>query len=170
MCVDFQTRYQEYEEGRRQEEANRLAQELNQKAELWREEEARKIEERVRERRELARAIEESQRAKEQDLLRHRELLDQMHADYEARRQDWKAIEASKKESREKSRKSICLRLQSWRQRKMAQDQERTQQRMLEEQEALYRRQDMEDIRAAKAKAAAEEREQQLKGLEAMSF
>jgi hypothetical protein len=165
-----QTRHHEYEEGKRREEANRLAEELNAKAEEWRDEETRKIEERVRERRELARAIEESQRAKEQDLLRHRSMLDQMHIDYEARRQDWKAVEASKKDAKEKSRKSICLRLQSWRQRKMLQDQERTQQRMVEEQEALYRKQDVEAIKAAKAKAAALEREQQLRDLDTMTF
>lgn len=129
------------------------------KAEEWRDREALKIEARVKERRDIAKRIEESQRQKELDLVRHREQLDQMHADFEARREDWKAVQEAKKKDKERSRKSICMRLQSWRAGKLQADRERTQRRMVEEQEAMYRRQDAEDQRAAKAERLLAEKE-----------
>ncbi|CAE7702998.1 unnamed protein product, partial [Symbiodinium microadriaticum] len=168
LAFRLQRKHREYDEGMKLEEQQRRQEELHTRADDWRCVQQKLVEDRVRERRELAERIEEAKRNKEKDLLRHREQLDLMHADLESRREDWKAVEEARKKEKERSRKSICLRLQSWRKNKLRLDRERTQQRLQEEEEAMYRRQDVEDIRAAKAAELVAKREERLKELRSM--
>lgn len=135
---------------------------------MWRDEQQKLVEERVRERRELATRIEEAKRIKEADLIRHRAQLDIMHEDFESRRADWKAVAEARRKSKERSRQSVCLRLQSWRMNKLRADQQLTQQRMEQEQEAMYRRQDAEAVRAARAAELVAKREERLRQFRTM--
>mmetsp|Transcript_5038 Transcript_5038/g.7701 ORF Transcript_5038/g.7701 Transcript_5038/m.7701 type:complete len:594 (-) Transcript_5038:116-1897(-) len=122
-----------------------------------------KEQERQRERQEIARRIEESRQAKEVDLLNHRSLLDRMHADFESRRKDWKALNEAKRQQQERSRMSICMRLDSWRKQKLDREKQKAKDRLAKEHEAMMKQWEIEDIRAAKAKAALEEKQMNAK-------
>ena len=116
-----------------------------------------KRQQRDEERMEVAARLAAAKREHELDLEEHRRKLDIVHDILETRRQDWMDVrehEASEKENR---RKSVCLRLDSWRQQKMEKEKTRSRQRMEAEEEAFYRQMDHEDLQAAKRAAKEEE-------------
>lgn len=113
---------------------------------------------RNQERAEIAARIESSRRAKEKDLEAHRRLLDQMHEEYEERRENWKLLQEERVKEKERSRKSICLRLQSWKDIRMKREKDRARMQLLAEHESQLRSQDMASISEAKRNEQMEER------------
>ena len=109
------------------------------------------------ERMEVAARLVAAKRAHEVDLIEHRRKLNIVHDMLETRRQDWMDIKEYEKGEKENRRKSVCLRLDSWRQQKMVKEQEKRRERMRAEEEAFYRQMDHEDLQAAKQAAKAEE-------------
>jgi hypothetical protein len=137
-------------QGLRQEEVKKLHEEYQIHSEEHKDIENHRAELRNQERAEVAARIETSRRWKEKDLEVHRHLLDQMHEEYEERRENWKLLQEHKVQEKEKSRKSICLRLQSWKETRMKREKERARMEFIAEQDSLMRSQDMEALREAK--------------------
>jgi hypothetical protein len=83
--------------------------------EAWRD--VKRYQEKCREeqRAELAASLVHQKRAYALDLEKHQESLASLHHDMETRRKDWKAVKAAKKEETNRRRKSIAMRLDSWR-------------------------------------------------------
>jgi hypothetical protein len=111
------------------------------------------------ERAELASEIAASQKRKEIALIEHRKLLDAMHDDFEAKMNDWKDVNEYKAREKERSRQSICLRLDSWRQRRLAAEREKTKQMLQRERDAALRSEDYIAMRNAEAERRLKERE-----------
>jgi hypothetical protein len=53
-------------------------------------------------------------------MEKHREALNQLHEDLENKRTDWLEVRESKKRDEHRARKSILIRLDSWRQQRVA--------------------------------------------------
>lgn len=75
---------------------------------------------RARDRLSLANKIIESRKHQEQALQAHRAALDCLHEDLEKKRMDWLEVRESRKRDEQRSRMSIGLRLDSWRQQRVA--------------------------------------------------
>ena len=115
--------------------------------------EALKKEERDRERRSLALRLVQSKKEKEMELTSHREKMDALHRDFQLRREDWLAARATKHEEEERSRKSIALRLESWRSQRMIEEKVGIIHRAHAEQDAQYQAQADEDEANATSEA-----------------
>jgi hypothetical protein len=113
---------------------------------------------RQEERNNIASSIAESQRQKEKSLMEHRKLLDAMHQDFELKANDWADVNEYKSKEKERSRQSVCLRLDSWRQGRMATERQRAHQQMLDEEDAAQRSEDFLAVQQAAAKEKLEER------------
>lgn len=109
------------------------------------------------ERMEVAARLAAAKRAHEVDLKEHRRKLNIVHDILETRRQDRIDTMEYEKGEKEKRRKSVCLRLDSWRQQKMAKEQAKRREQMRAAEEAFYRQMDHEDLQAAKQAAKEEE-------------
>jgi hypothetical protein len=109
------------------------------------------------ERRELAARLVEARRLHELDLVEHRRRLNEVHDILATRREDWVDAVSYQTEEKANRRRSVCLRLDSWRQEKMADETKRTKQRMEAEEDAFFKQMDHEDLQAAKRKAKEEE-------------
>ena len=116
-----------------------------------------------KERLELANSIAESQKRKEKALAEHREMLDKMHDDFESRLNDWRDVNAHKAHEKERSRQSICLRLDSWRQSRLAAERQKAKQKLLDERDAEMRAADRVAMRNAEAQRLLDERAKNVK-------
>lgn len=110
------------------------------------------------ERQEIAARIETSKRNKEKDLLLHRELLDKMHEEYEDRRENWQLLQNYQNNEIERSRKSVCLRLESWKTMRMKREKERAYQQLLAEHDAALKQEDYCAIQEKKMQDKINER------------
>lgn len=117
-----------------------------------------KAELRNQERAEIAARIEASRREKEVDLEAHRVLMDRMHEEYEERRENWKLLQEEKVKEKERSRKSICLRLGSWKETRMKREKDRARMQLIAEQDSLLKSQDMASAAEAKRKEMLQEK------------
>ena len=81
---------------------------------------------RAKKRLSLANKITESRRHQEAAMEKHRKALDAMHEDLENKRMDWLEIREYKKRDEQRSRKSILVRLDSWRQQRVAEAKHQT--------------------------------------------
>lgn len=68
----------------------------------------------------LANKICESRKQQEAAIETHRLALDQLHETMENQRLDWLEVRESRKRENQRARKSIGLRLDSWRKQKLA--------------------------------------------------
>lgn len=128
-----------------QEEADR---ELS--LEAWRDVKAYLEDQREKVRRSLAWRIADASRKHEADLSHHREKMDALHRDLELKRLGWLDTQIYREEEKARSRKSIALRLESWRINKIAEEKEKAKQELIAEEDALQREQDREELLAAK--------------------
>ena len=110
------------------------------------------------ERQEIASRIETSRRNKEKDLLLHRELLDKMHEEYEDRRENWKLLQNFEKNEMERSRKSVCLRLESWKTIRMKQEKDKSYKQLVAEHDAALKQEDYLAINEMKMKEKLDEK------------
>jgi hypothetical protein len=78
-----------------------------------------KNDEKTMERKKLALEICEKQQQKNILLQIHRQQLEEVHLNFELRKLEWMDIKKYKEEEKEKSKKSIALRLESWRIQKL---------------------------------------------------
>lgn len=116
----------------------------------WRDVQQYLEEERSKQRRSLAWRLADSHRQHEIELQMHEENLNRIHLDLQCRREDWLSLQEHKKEESEKRRKSIALRLDSWRKHKMHQEKEKARLDMMAEEDAILREMDREELFAAK--------------------
>lgn len=118
---------------------------------------------RQEERHEVAKSIAESQKQKEKALVEHRKMLDIMHADYELKSRDWADVNEYKNKEKERSRQSICLRLDSWRQGRMAAERQKAHEQRIAAEDAEKRSEDFLAMRNAAAQDALDERARNIK-------
>lgn len=111
---------------------------------------------RDRDRMSLASRLAAAKREHELDLIEHRKKLESIHQDIESIREGWLDVQVYKESEKEKRRKSICFRLDSWRQQKMIQEKENSRLRMIAEEDAKFRQMDHQDIQAAKKREQEE--------------
>jgi hypothetical protein len=91
--------------------------------------------------------------------MEHRRKLEAIHQDIEARRLDRLDVLEFQASEGERRRKSVCYRLDSWRQQRMAEEKEIARRRVIAEEEAKYRAMDHEDMQAAKKREMDEQKE-----------
>lgn len=113
---------------------------------------------REQERNNIASAIAESQKQKERALVEHRRQLDAMHQDFELRTAAWSDVNEYKSKEKERSRQSICLRLDSWRQGRMAAERQRAKEQLQASDDSQQRSLDQLATQHALAQQALEER------------
>jgi len=87
-----------------------------------------------------------AKRAHEVDLISHRTQLEEMHLQLEARRGDWQQRRAQQAEEKRDRRMSVALRLESWREQRLAEEKQAAARRMREEDEARLREIDREAV------------------------
>lgn len=145
----------EYQERMRQEgerQAQRLAdiadRELREAA--WRDVQNYRAEQRAEQRKSMAWRIADAHRKHEIELCHHQEALQRMHLDLQCKREDWLALQEYKRHEAERRRMSVALRLDSWRQQRLAEEKERERKEMIAEEEAILREMDREELIAAK--------------------
>jgi hypothetical protein len=107
-----------------------------QKQEDWRAVKAYQAAQRAAERTSLAGRIAEAHRQKELDLERHRQAMDALHMDLELRRLDHLEMREFREEERVRSRRSIALRLASWKDDKLARERERAKELLVLQEQA----------------------------------
>lgn len=115
-------------------------------------------------RRSLALRIVEDRKQKEVDISHHREALNIMHNELETKRLCWLDDKDAKVMEKERSRKSIAFRMDSWKQQRLAEEMLQAKKDLIEEEEELMRKQDWEDMQKAKEAAKLEERMDLIKG------
>lgn len=147
-----QTEYQERmrQEGVRQDQrlVDIADRELREAA--WRDVQEYRENQRAEQRKSMAWRIADAHRKHEIELCQHQEGLQRMHLDFQCRREDWLSLQEYKKEEAERRRKSVAMRLDSWRQQRMAEEKEKERLEMLAEEEAILREMDREELLAAK--------------------
>lgn len=128
-------------------------------AEDWRAVKAYQAAQREAERRSLAGRIAEAHRQNEHDLEHHRKMMDSMHMDFELRRLDHLEMREFREEEKVRSRRSIALRLASWKEDKMQREKERARELLELQEEAVSKEQDREELQAAKLALTLMERQ-----------
>mmetsp|Transcript_25568 Transcript_25568/g.42866 ORF Transcript_25568/g.42866 Transcript_25568/m.42866 type:complete len:619 (-) Transcript_25568:241-2097(-) len=118
--------------------------------EAWQDVRAYQERERLAQRKSVSNRLAEAQRQKETDLETHRELLDNMHKDFELKRLDCLEMRQFREEEKTRSRRSIALRLASWKDGQIAEEKLKARAQLEQEEDALLREQDREDLLAAK--------------------
>lgn len=101
-------------------------------------------------RKSLAMRLVLSRKQKEGALNAHRNMLDAMHEEFELKRATWNDVQTYQATERENRRKSVNLRLDSWRQQKLVCEKLRNQQLLQQEEDAYIKEQEAEDLRNAK--------------------
>lgn len=81
-----------------------------------------------------------------------------MHEEYEEKRENWKLLQDEKVKEKERSRKSICLRLQSWKDIRMKREKDRARMQLMAEHDSQLKSQDMASISEAKRNEQLTER------------
>jgi hypothetical protein len=153
----------DYQEKIRQEGENQIKlskeesdRELNEAA--WRDVKEYQMKQRELERKEIADQMMISRKANEISLNIHNEKLNDMHRDLESNRLGWTDVQAAKAEWKERSRKSMSLRIDSWKQQSLAESMLASRKQMEEQEDARLREQDREDLENAKILMNAQER------------
>lgn len=161
-----QTEYQERMRLQGEKQAAKAIDDANRELseQAWRDVKAYQAKEREERRKSLANRLVESRKQNEIALELHRHALDAMHSQLESKRQDWLDIRAAKEEQRERSRKSIAFRIDSWRQQRLAETMLEAKKQYEAEEEARIREQDREDLELAKRLLKEKELEDKSKG------
>ncbi len=110
-------------------------------------------------RKSIAGRLVEARRQHEVELTIHQQVTTDMHAELEAKRADWQGRECAKVDEKQKRRQSIVMRLDSWRQQRLAEEKLNAKKALIAEEEARYREMDREDLAAAKAAMLDAERQ-----------
>lgn len=110
-------------------------------------------------RKSLSLRLAESRRHHAIDLDEHRNLLDLMHAELATKHADWQDVNAYKQAEKESRRKSVSMRLDSWRTQRLAEEKLKAKKLLIQEEEARYREMDWEDLCKAKQSLKEEELE-----------
>lgn len=124
--------------------------EYNRKMEDWRDTKAYQAAQREAQRKSLAGRIAAAHKEQQVDLERHQAMLDAVHMDFELRRLDHLEMREFREEERVRGRRSIALRLASWKDDKIRKEKERAREDMQRCEDAVLREQDREDLHAAK--------------------
>lgn len=138
----------EIEVKRVQDEADRELKDLD-----WRAVQEYRELEREKERREMAVRLVENRKQHEKELTLHREALDKMHNDLELKHLAWQDVNAAREADKQRSRKSIAFRLESWRQQRVAEEMLSAKKELQAEEDAMLREQDREALAEAKEMA-----------------
>lgn len=116
----------------------------------WRDVKAYQESQRAAARRSIAWRIADSQRQNEVALKIHREQLEAMHMDFELKRLNHEELQAYRSQEKERSRKSIAMRLDSWRQHKVKLAKQKAAMDLQREEDAFLAEQDREALATAK--------------------
>jgi hypothetical protein len=95
---------------------------------------------------------------REAELHRHYQQLACMHEELAWKHSNWVDLQKEKEESRADRRKSTAVRLDSWRKERLHDEMMKAKKSIEDEEEALIREQDREDLADAKAALLREER------------
>jgi hypothetical protein len=101
-------------------------------------------------RRSVAQRLAQARYNYEIDMENHRKVLDMMHQEFQIRQHEWEDKQEQLKFEKEKSRKSIAFRLESWRQQSMAEEMLELKKSLIAEEEAEIRRMDREAMELAR--------------------
>lgn len=118
--------------------------------EAWRD--VKRYQEKCREeqRKEIACSLLQQQKDHSYALEQHQESLERLHEDMELRRKDWKAVKAAKKADGARRRKSISMRLDSWRAIRLKEAKKKVAELAQADEEARIREEDREALQRHK--------------------
>lgn len=102
-------------------------------------------------RKSLHERLEVQKKQKQDDMEKHRLNLDIMHQEYQLKTDEWKDVKEYQKKQKERSRKSISMRLNSWRDQKMRQEEIKLQKELEREQDFELRQADFEAVQHMKS-------------------
>ena len=111
--------------------------------------EAFQADERRKARESIANRVIEAKKTHESELLQHCSLLASIHADFALRNDAAKDVENYKKQQSENRRKSVALRLDSWRQQRMNEEKLTQKKAIQDEEDRRMRAMDRADMEAA---------------------
>jgi hypothetical protein len=137
-------------EGEKQAKKQEVLADLELRAEEWKDVQRYHENQRQKERESIAWRIANATRKHEIELSNHQENLAKLHLDLGCRREDWISLQEYKKDEQEKRRKSIAMRLESWKKQKMIEEQTKLKELMIEEEDAILREMDREELLAVK--------------------
>ncbi len=112
---------------------------------------------REHERQEIAQKINESRRQQEESLEAHSVALSLLHEDLESKRMDWLEVHQAKQEEVRKSRKSISMRLNSWRKQRVEEAKESSKRAARADEDARLRELDRELMLSYQREVEADE-------------
>lgn len=138
------------EEGERQAERQQLSKDFELRQEAWRDVQEYRRKQREEARKSLAWRLADAHRQQEVALTLHAEQLHCTHLDLLCKREDMLSQREAQAEEAIRRRRSIQLRLQSWREVRMRKEKERERKEMEHEEDALLREMDREELVATK--------------------
>jgi hypothetical protein len=138
------------QEGERQAEIMQFQADCELREAAWKDVQNYLSKQREDSRRSLAWRLADAHRKHEIALVEHQVKIQALHFDFQCRREDWLAVQDYKLNEEERRRKSLSLRLESWRQMKVKEAQTKEQAEMMKEEDALLREMDREELIAAK--------------------
>lgn len=123
----------------------------------WRDVKVYQEELRCAARKSLSCRLAESRRHQAVALEEHRQHLDVLHDEFATKYLNWQDVNAYKDQEIEQRRKSISLRLHSWRSQRIAEEKLKARKVLIEEEDARLREQDWEELTKAKELLKIEE-------------
>jgi hypothetical protein len=120
--------------------------------------------ERQRQRQSLAESLHAAKRQHEADLEQHNQTLLALHSDLEARRVDWIARSEANQQESANRRMSVALRLDSWREQRMAEEMLAQSRALREAEDARLRDEDREAVKETQRLARLAEATDRLRG------
>jgi hypothetical protein len=111
-------------------------------------------------RKSLSNRLKEEKRKRKIEMKIQQDQMQKLHDELESRRQDWIDINAAKENDRQRARQSIAFRLDYWRNRKLADEMQKTKEMIMREDEHAIREMDYKSMEEARMKELEQEREQ----------
>lgn len=138
------------QQGEKQAEMAQQAKDYELRQLTWQDVQAYRAKQREEQRKSIAWRLADAHRQQEAVLTLHEENLRKMHLDLLCKREDMFSQREAQEEEAKRRRRSIQLRLQSWREIKLREEKERERVEMQKEEDALLREMDREELMAAK--------------------
>ena len=116
----------------------------------WRDVKHYQEKQREERRKSVAWRVADAKRRHEVELDLHSQKLNSLHDQLQSRHHDWQDVKSYKQNEKEMRRKSISMRIDSWRIQRMKQEKQKAQEALIAEEDARIREQDREALLEAK--------------------
>lgn len=150
MIMALQKQEKMRQEGEKSAERQAADHDYEMRRQAWKDVHEYRVKQREEARRSLAFRLADAHRQQETELTMHEDSLRKMHLDLLCKREDFLSQREAAEEEAIRRRRSIALRLESWREVRMAEEKMKEKDEMEKEEDALFREMDREELIAAK--------------------